>query len=88
MKAGFAPEELAQVSDKRHMEVLWKASQWDALQAKKPDALAKVRQAPPKTTKPGNSAPPPTAVERAQKQLKARPDARSFAALLAATDSI
>ena len=88
IKAGFTPDELAQTSDKRHFEVLWKASQWDALQAKKPEAVAKVKAAPPKTTKPGASAAPPTKLERAQKQFKAKPDARSLAAMLAETDFI
>lgn len=88
IKAGFTADELAQTSDKRHFEVLWKASQWDALQDKKPDAIARVNAAPPKTTRSGSSAAPPTALERANKQFKAKPDARSFAQMLAATDFI
>jgi len=88
LKAGFTPEELAQTSDKRHFEVLWKASQWDALQAKKPEAVNRLKAAPPKTTKPGTSAPPPNAVERATKQFKAKKDVHSLAALLAAHDLV
>lgn len=88
LKSGFTADELAQTSDKRHFEVLWKASQWDALQAKKPEAVARAKAAPPKTTKPGHSAPPPSAVDRAAKQFKAKKDAHSFAALLAATNSV
>lgn len=88
LKAGYSPEELAQVADKRHFEVLWKASQWDALQTKKPEAVARAKAAPPKTTKPGNSATPPTAIERAEKRFKAKKDARSFADLLAATNFV
>lgn len=88
IKSGFTPAELAQVSDKRHFEVLWKASQWDALQAKKPDAVAKAKAAPPMTTKPGSSTPPPSALDRANKQFKAKKDAKSLAAMLAATNFI
>jgi hypothetical protein len=88
IKAGYSADELAQVADKRHLEVLWKASQWDSLQAKKPEAVAKVKAAPPKTTKPGNSVAPPSAVDRANKQFKAKPDAHSLAKLLEATNFV
>lgn len=82
LKAGFTAQELAQVADKRHFEVLWKAAQWEALQAKKPEVTNKVKQLPPKTTKPGASAPPPTAIEKAQKQFAAKRDVKSYAQLL------
>lgn len=86
LKAGFKPEELAQVADKRHFEVLWKAAQWEALQAKKPEVANKVKALPPKTTKPGASAPPPTAIEKAQQQFRKSRDVRSFAKLLELSD--
>lgn len=86
LKVGFTAEELAQVADKRHFEVLWKAAQWEALQAKKPEVVNKVKALPPKTTKQGSSAPPPTAVEKATKQFQQKRDIRSFAKLLELAD--
>lgn len=86
LKEGFTAQELANVADKRMFMVLHKAAQWDALQAKKPEVANKVKALPPKTTKPGSSAPPPTAIEKAHKQFKAKKDLRSFAQLLELQD--
>jgi hypothetical protein len=86
-KSGFTDAELSAVADKRMLETLWKASQWDALQAKKPAVENKVKALPPKTA-PSTAAPP-----RNQKQeqiTKALQSKRAlstndFAALLKAT---
>lgn len=45
-RIGFSPEELANASDARAIELLYKAWQWDNLQEKKPDAKRKARKAP------------------------------------------
>jgi hypothetical protein len=44
---GFNDAELGQIADHRYMRVLRDAAQYRALQAAKPEALKKVRQAPP-----------------------------------------
>lgn len=80
---GFSAEELGQVQDGRMLRVLWEASQWRDLQAKKPAAQQKVQAAPTKVTKPAANVAPPTAIEKARQQLKTRKDPASFAALLA-----
>ena len=43
---GFSEQELASVIDPRQVEVLYKAAQYDALQANKPAAVKKVQKAP------------------------------------------
>lgn len=45
-KAGFSEQEVAQASDARAIELLYKAWQWDKLQEKTPTARKKVRKAP------------------------------------------
>lgn len=44
--SGFSEQELRQLVDPREVEVLWKASQYDALQAGKSQAVKKVEAAP------------------------------------------
>jgi len=43
---GFSPQEIANASDARAIELLYKAWQWDNLQSKKPAAKKKASQAP------------------------------------------
>lgn len=43
---GFSEAELSTIADPRIMHALYKAAQWDALQAAKPQAMKKVAQAP------------------------------------------
>lgn len=45
-RIGFSPEEIANASDARAIELLYKSWQWDKLQEKKPDAKRKARKAP------------------------------------------
>lgn len=43
---GFSEEEVAQATDARAVELLYKAMQWDNLQRKKPNAKKRTREAP------------------------------------------
>ena len=43
---GYTDQELSTIADPRIMHALFKAAQWDALQAAKPQAMKKVAQAP------------------------------------------
>lgn len=45
-RIGFSEEEIANASDARAIELLYKAWQWDNLQGKKPEAKKRTRQAP------------------------------------------
>ena len=45
-RVGFSEEEIANASDARAIELLYKAWKWDNLQSKKPAAKKKARQAP------------------------------------------
>jgi len=45
-RIGFSEEEIANASDARAIELLYKAWQWDKLKAKTPDAKKKARKAP------------------------------------------
>lgn len=56
LKAGFTEQELASVYDSRHVLTLWKAAQFDKLQAAKPGITKKVNEAP-KVIKSGVSQP-------------------------------
>ena len=52
LKAGFKAEELAGVADKRMLEVLWKASQYDKAQATTKQVIKSVAALPTKANKP------------------------------------
>lgn len=56
LKAGFTEQELASVYDSRHVLTLWKAAQFDKIQAAKPGITKKVNEAP-KVIKSGVSQP-------------------------------
>lgn len=83
---GFTDAELSQVADARTLKVLHEAAQWRALQAKKPETQQKVQAAPPKASKPGAASVPQSKREAAWKQLNARRDVDSLAALIAASE--
>lgn len=51
---GYTPEEINLVRDPRLVVTLWKASQWDALQASKPGVMKRTAQSAP-VVKPGAS---------------------------------
>ena len=70
MKAGFSEQELASVYDSRHVLTLYKAMQYDKLQAAKPGITKKVAEAP-KVMKSGVSQPRDNNSEE-MKKLKAR----------------
>lgn len=86
-KAGFSDAELSNVADKRMLETLWKASQWDALQAKKPAVENKVKALPPKKAPATTAAPRNTKQEQITKALQSKRamSTNDFAALLKAT---
>ena len=74
-RIGFSPEEIANASDARAIELLYKSWQWDKLQEKKPDAKRKARKAPkmaragqPKTKKQVASRQRQTAINRLNKE--------------------
>ena len=70
VKAGFSEQELASVYDSRHVLTLWKAMQYDKLQATKPSITKKVAEAP-KVMKSGVSQPRDNASDE-MRTLKAR----------------
>jgi hypothetical protein len=83
-KMGFTAQELAQVSDKRSLQVLYEAAQWRALQEKKPALQNKMKNLPTKATKPAGNAPPAKQVqiEKQTKRLAQTGKVGDFAALL------
>lgn len=83
---GFTEAELAGITDPRTFKVLHEAAQWRALQAKKPAVQNRVQAAPPKTSKAGVASTPPSKTEAAWKQLNAKRDVHSLAALIAAQE--
>lgn len=77
---GYTQAELNSIVDPRHVKTLWKARQFDALQAK-----AKVTPTPPKVVKPGASNPMPQAVKDKlgfQKQMKSATSSSQKARLI------
>lgn len=79
---GFSDEELAMTTDPRYLRVLHDAMQWRAAQAKKPEVVNKVKQAPPKPAKQTASR-PASDIEKTAKQFKSKPTLDGLAALLA-----
>lgn len=87
---GFSAEELAQVSDKRMLEVLYEAAQWRALKAKKPAIDNKVKAVPTKATKQGTQSAPTTQlnIQKNLKRVQQTGNVKDFAALLGSAQSI
>jgi len=83
-KAGFTDAELAQVTDKRMLEVLWKASQFDKQQNTKQQAIKKVSALPTKASKPAPAAKPAAQlnIEKQTRRLQQTGSVKDFAALL------
>lgn len=84
IKHGFQPEELANVADKRMLEVLWKASQFDASQAKTAQAIKKVQALPTKANKPAASTVPVAEanLDKQRKRVAQSGNVRDFARML------
>ena len=70
-RIGFSEEEIANASDARAIELLYKAWKWDNLQSKKPDAKKKARQAP-KMAKAGRPKTKREVASRSRQQAKQR----------------
>lgn len=83
---GFTDAELNGITDPRTFKVLHEAAQWRALQSKKPSVQNRVQAAPPKTSKAGVANTPTSKTEAAWKQLNAKRDVHSLAALIAAQE--
>lgn len=66
-RIGFSEEEIANASDARAIELLYKAWQWDNLQEKKPNAKKRARKAP-KMAKAGKPTTKRQAATRARQQ--------------------
>lgn len=86
LNVGFTSAEVSNFMDPRAVHLAWKAAQWDALQASKPQVANKVSKVPP-VTKPGS---PATTESQASKQyqelrqkVKKTGDLRDVAALFA-----
>ena len=83
-KAGFTDAELAQVSDKRMLEVLWKASQFDKQQSTKQQAIKKVAALPTKAAKaaPAAKSAAQLNIDKQTRRLDQTGSVKDFAALL------
>lgn len=75
-KAGYGQEYLAQLSDGLLMEDLWKARQWDELQAKKPMVQNRVKSLPPVSARVSARSPAPSS--RTETVVKALQSKRNF----------
>lgn len=84
IKHGFQPGELANVSDKRMLEVLWKASQYDKSQATTQKAIKAVSALPTKANKPAPAAKPvnEVVIDKQIKRVQQSGKVQDFAALL------
>jgi hypothetical protein len=84
LKTGFSADELANVADKRSLEVLWKAAQYDKAQATKQTAIKAVSALPTKANKPAPASKPAAQlnIEKQAKQLDRSGSVKDFAALL------
>jgi hypothetical protein len=71
IKAGYRPDELGQINHKILLEDLWKARQWDSLQAKKPEVTNKVKNLPP-PAKPTRQSAPPSQAQAVQRVLNTK----------------
>jgi hypothetical protein len=86
-KLGFTEAELANVADKRSLEVLWKAAQFDKAQAATKQAVKKVAALPTKANKPAPAAKPAAQlhIEKQTRRLDQTGSVKDFAALLSMT---
>lgn len=86
-KSGFSDDELAQVADKRTLEVLWKASQYEKQQNTTQKAIKAVSALPTKANKPAPASKPAAQLnaEKQVKRVQQTGNVKDFAALLAMT---
>lgn len=87
IKHGFQAAELANVADKRMLEVLWKASEYDKSQATTQKAVKAVAALPTKASKPAPSSKPANEVniDKQVKRVQQSGKLTDFAALLGMT---
>lgn len=87
VKQGFAPAELANLADKRMLEVLWKASEYDKSQATTQKAVKAVSALPTKASKPAPASKPAAEVniDKQVKRVQQSGKVQDFAALLGMT---
>ena len=69
LNEGYTRDELDRIVDPRLVVTLWKASQWDALQASKPTVTARATRAAP-VVKPGPTRPQPSRVQLSKAAIK------------------
>lgn len=83
-RIGFTADELAQVADKRMLEVLWKASQFDQQKATTQQAIKKVSALPTKANKPAPASKPAAQlnIEKQTRRLDQTGSVKDFASLL------
>ena len=86
-KAGFTEAELAQVADKRMLEVLYKAAQYDKQKTTTQQVIKKVSALPTKASKPAPTAKPAAQlhIEKQTRRLEQTGNVKDFAALLGMT---
>lgn len=85
MKAGHSRDSLEGIADPVLVHDLWKARQWDALQAKKPEVQNRVRALPPASAgKPTRVTAPPSKSEAVSRAIKSNAPmtTRQYASLL------
>jgi hypothetical protein len=84
---GFTPEELGNVSDKRMLEVLWKAAQFDKSQATTQKAVKAVAALPTKANKPAPASKPANEIniDKQVKRVQQSGSLKDFGALLGMT---
>lgn len=76
VRAGYTADDLNGIYSGRVLEDMWKARQWDALQAKKPEVQNRLKAAPPASArKPAQQAAP---TSRQEQVLKAIDSKRAF----------
>lgn len=84
IKHGFTAAELSSIADGRMMEVLWKASQYDAGKATAAKAVKAVAALPTKASKPAPASKPAAdmQIDKQRQRVAQTGSARDFAALL------
>lgn len=84
VKHGFTKDELANVADKRMLEVLWKASEYDKSQVTTQKAVKAVAALPTKANKPAPSSKPANEIniDKQTKRVQQSGKLSDFAALL------
>lgn len=86
VKHGFTVDELANVTDKRSLEVLWKASEYDKAQATTKKAVKAIAALPTKANKPAPAIKPDeVSIDKQVKRVKQSGSVKDFGALLGMT---